>query len=379
MTDAMQARDGFDALATPRLLLDAGRLRANIARMAQAGRAAGLPLRVHLKTAKCAEVLPLLRAEGVERFAVSTVAEAAFFAGLGCEDVLYTTPVTPAKVATLLALGGRATAAVEALPMAQAVAAAAEAAGGILPVMIELDVDGYRGGVPFPGPEFEALAAFVAAAPGLSLRGAMTYSGATYGAQDPQRQRAIAEAHDAAMEQAGARLRALGVAEPLLSTGGSPGVLARPAPTGATELRPGVFVFWDLFQAGLGVCSQEDIAVSVLATVLSVRPGRGQALIDAGALALSLDRSTARQCEDWGLGRVCDRAGRPIGTLRVSGTSQEHGVVSGAPEDLALLSPGMLLRILPNHCCLTAAAYPGYDVVEDGALTGAFWKRANFW
>jgi hypothetical protein len=34
-------------------------------------------------------------------------------------------------------------------------------------------------------------------------------------------------------------------------------------------------VFWDLFQAGPGVSAQEDIAVSALATVLSVRPGAG--------------------------------------------------------------------------------------------------------
>jgi D-serine deaminase-like pyridoxal phosphate-dependent protein len=65
--------------------------------------------------------------------------------------------------------------------------------------------------------------------------------------------------------------------------------------------------------------------------------------------------------------------------LRVGGTSHKHGVVSGAPDDLALPSPGMLVGIPPNHCRLTAAACPGHDLVEDGALTGAFWKRGNFW
>jgi D-serine deaminase-like pyridoxal phosphate-dependent protein len=369
--------EGLDDRPTPLLLLDAARLRANIARMAAFARAAGVPLRVHLKTAKCAEAAALLRAEGVERFAVSTPAEAAFFAARGLPDILYTTPATPQKVPALLE--ARATAVVEDPRMAGAVAAAAAAQGARLPVLIEIDVDGHRGGVPCPGPAFEALATFCAAAPGLALRGAMSYSGATYGTADPAAHAAIAAAHDAALGQAGERLRALGVAEPVLSTGGSPGVLACLRPEGATEFRPGVFVFWDLFQAGLGVCREADIALSVLATVLSVRPGRGEAITDVGALALSLDRSTARQATDWGLGRVCDAAGRPLGRLRVTGTSQEHGTLGGDPAAVAALVPGQRVRILPNHCCLTAAAHDRYHVIEGGRATGAVWHRVNHW
>jgi D-serine deaminase-like pyridoxal phosphate-dependent protein len=207
----------------------------------------------------------------------------------------------------------------------------------------------------------------------------MSYSGATYGTQDRDAQGKIARAHDAALRQAGDCLRALGVVEPLLSTGGSAGVLATPTPQGVNEFRPGVFVFQDLFQAGLGVCDEADIAISVLATVLSVRPERGCALTDAGALALSLDRSTARQTRDWGLGRVCDVSGAPLGALRVTGTSQEHGVLGGDDAALARLRPGDAVRILPNHCCLTAAAYPAYDIVQDDVLTGARWARINHW
>jgi D-serine deaminase-like pyridoxal phosphate-dependent protein len=370
---------GFEALRTPRLLLDLDRLRANIARMAAAGRAASLPLRVHLKTVKCAEAVDLLRAEGIDRFAVSTMAEAEFFAARGDTDLLYTTPITPAKVADMLALGPGAMAAVECLPMARLIDAAARAAGGRLPVLIELDVDGNRGGVPFPGPDFDELAAFIAGAEGLILRGVMTYSGATYREAEAGAREGVATAHDRALGLARAALAALGVADPILSTGGSPGVLACATHDGPTELRPGVFVFWDLYQMGLGVCGLDDIAVSVLATVLSVRPERGQALTDAGALALSLDRSTGRQAVDWGFGRVCDADGRPIGSLKVGGTAQEHGIVTGSPEEIARLTPGQLVRVLPNHCCITAAAYPEYDLIGGGRLTGARWTRVNFW
>lgn len=364
-------------IATPALLLEATRLRANIAAMTAVGQRAGVPLRVHLKTAKCLEIAAMLAEAGVSRFAVSTVAEAAFFAAAGHRDLLYTTPVTPEKVPALFGIGTMGV--VECADMAAMVDAASRAAGGTLPVLIELDVDGVRGGVPFPGEAFVELARFAAHARGLDLRGAMTYSGATYASSDPAEHARIAALHDAALMEAGTILRSLGVEDPILSTGGSPGVRAATAPRGANEFRPGVFVFWDLFQAGIGACDEDDIAISVLATVLSVRKGAGTALCDAGALALSLDRSTAKLPVDWGLGRVCDVDGSPIGRLRITGASQEHGVIGGDEAALAGLRPGQRIRILPNHCCLTAAAYPEMVVTEHGVPTGARWTRTGFW
>lgn len=368
---------GLGDIATPALLLEAGRLRANIAEMAAIGRHAGVPLRVHLKTAKCLEIAALLADAGVSRFAVSTIAEAAFFAAAGYRDLLYTTPVTPDRVSTLLATGTMGV--IECRTMAGMVETASLSENRALPVLIELDVDGVRGGVPFPGQAFADLAQFAADSPGLDLRGAMTYTGATYASADPAEHRRIAMLHDEALSEAGTILRSLGVSEPILSTGGSPGVRAAPPPRGATEFRPGVFVFWDLFQAGIGACSEDDIAISVLSTVLSVRPERGSALCDAGALALSLDRSTSRLSQDWGLGRVCTERGVPLGRLHVTATSQEHGVIGGDAMALAALRPGHRIRILPNHCCLTAAAHRDLIVLEDGVPTGQRWGRVAHW
>ncbi|HXO96630.1 MAG TPA: hypothetical protein VN857_08610 [Chthoniobacterales bacterium] len=80
---------------------------------------------------------------------------------------------------------------------------------------------------------------------------------------------------------------------------------------GVTEVHAGVFVFFDLMMAGLEVCSIDDIAISVLATVLGHQPGRGWIITDAGFMALSRDRGTARQEIDQGYGKVCDIEGKP--------------------------------------------------------------------
>jgi D-serine deaminase-like pyridoxal phosphate-dependent protein len=135
-----------------------------------------------------------------------------------------------------------------------------------------------------------------------------------------------------------------------------------------------VYVFGDLFQASIGSCAVDDIALTVLSTVISSRGG-GRAVIDAGGLALSKDRSTAAT-EDAGYGRVCDLHGRPLGEAVVVDVHQEHGEVRGLPEDLPV---GTRVRVLPNHACMTAAAHPGYHVVDGGLDVLARWSRINGW
>ena len=69
---------------------------------------------------------------------------------------------------------------------------------------------------------------------------------------------------------------------------------------GVTEVRAGVYMFGDLFQAEIGTHGLEDIAVTVLTSVIGRRPGR--LLVDAGGLALSKDRSTEAAPHDSALG-----------------------------------------------------------------------------
>jgi D-serine deaminase-like pyridoxal phosphate-dependent protein len=180
---------------------------------------------------------------------------------------------------------------------------------------------------------------------------------------------------DAAVEAA-ATIRSSGFRCDEVSIGSTPTTTIADDLTGVTEIRPGVYMFMDLFQAGLGVCRIEDIAVSVKATVIG---RRGDAVvIDAGALALSLDRSTASQETDMGYGLVCDDAGDPIDDLYVQRVTQEQGVVMSRSEGDLDLQIGSTVRILPNHACMTAAAHDGYHVV-DGAEVVDHWPRHNGW
>lgn len=140
-------------------------------------------------------------------------------------------------------------------------------------------------------------------------------------------------------------------------------------------------MFQDLVMAGRGVCRIEEMALSVLVSVIGRQAEKGLIVTDGGWMALSRDRGTAAQAVDQGYGLVCDRDGAPIGDLVVTAANQEHGLIgsrSGAEVDLDRFPIGRLLRILPNHACATAAQHLGYRVVEDGAVV-AHWPRLGGW
>jgi D-serine deaminase-like pyridoxal phosphate-dependent protein len=139
------------------------------------------------------------------------------------------------------------------------------------------------------------------------------------------------------------------------------------------EVRPGNYVFYDAFQATIGACSRDEVAVSVLATVIGSYPERGQAIIDAGALALSKDLGPNHVDAKFGYGAVCDLNLRPL-PMRLIALSQEHGKLEAANPPPV----GTLLRIMPNHSCLTAAMYDVYHVIADGRVVEE-WRPCRGW
>jgi D-serine deaminase-like pyridoxal phosphate-dependent protein len=167
-----------------------------------------------------------------------------------------------------------------------------------------------------------------------------------------------------------------------VSVGSTPTAFFAEDLSGVTEVRAGVFLFFDLVMAGLGVCRPQDVAVSVLSSVIGHQRRRGWAITDAGWMALSRDRGTASQAVDQGYGLVCDLAGELLPGLVVQATNQEHGIVadrSGKPVDLTALAIGSTVRILPNHACATAAMFDRYHVTDGSTEVVDVWHRINGW
>lgn len=193
----------------------------------------------------------------------------------------------------------------------------------------------------------------------MRLAGVLTHAGSSYALDTPQALAALAE-----QERAGC-VRAAGLPCEVVSVGSTPTALAAASLAGVTELRAGVYVFFDLVMRNVGVCRDDELALSVLTTVIGHQADKGWAIVDAGWMAMSRDRGTASQQRDCGYGQVCALDGAPIEGYLLSGANQEHGIVSraGAATDSGIAARfpvGRRLRILPNRACATGAQFPAY-------------------
>ncbi|MBE9607660.1 alanine racemase [Acetobacteraceae bacterium H6797] len=364
-------------LPTPSLVLDLGILKRNIETMASAVRKhPGVVLRPHMKTAKSIAVAELA-APDHGPITVSTLAEARYFAEGGWGDQIYAVGVTPKKLDEIAALNARG-ASIKVITDDVEAARAIAAHPGPLWALIEVDVGEARGGV---SPESPALLE-MGKVLGERLVGVMTHAGHSYTGRSLDAMAEIAETERKGVVRAAERLRAAGHAISIVSMGSSPTALHGRSMEGVTEVRAGVYMFGDLFQAEIGTHEMGDIAVTVLSAVIGRKPEQGVVLIDAGALALSKDRSTQAAPKDYGFGLMLDADGKPsFGDAIVQRAYQEHGVVSSAegPLPLEKLPVGALVRVAPNHTCMTAAAYDRYHVVDGGDEVVAVWRRVNGW
>ena len=375
----------LDAIETPALVLDLDKVERNVARLTARLEALGVGFRPHVKTSKSIEVARRLFAEGRGPLTVSTIKEAEYFADAGMTDMIYAVGLAPGKlerVRALVARGIDVMVVLDTVEQAVAMAEAARAGGPMPAALIEIDCDGHRGGLVPDDPRIVAIAQILRDG-GVGLRGVLTHAGESYACRGGVGLPEAAEAERAAAVKAAELLRSHGHASPVVSVGSTPTAHFARDLTGVTEVRAGVFMFFDLVMHGIGVCAIDDIALSVLATVIGHKPEKGWVLVDAGWMATSRDRGTARHPVDQGYGLVCDVDGIPYPDLIVVEASQEHGTLAirpGSAATLPHLPIGARVRILPNHACATGAQHDQYHVVRSGGREiVATWPRVRGW
>jgi D-serine deaminase-like pyridoxal phosphate-dependent protein len=373
----------LDDLLTPALVIDQGRMTRNIDRMRGRLSALGVGFRPHVKTSKSIDVSRRLMTTARGPITVSTLKEAEQFFAHGVTDILYAVGIVPGKLPQVADLRGRGcdlTVILDSVEAAADLSAFCAGRRSAIPALIEIDSDDHRGGVK---PDDDRLLDVAGALTrGARLRGVMTHAGASYDCRSTEALVAMAEQERAAVVRAAERLRRAGHDAAIVSVGSTPtATFARELP-GVTEVRAGVFVFQDLVMAGLGVCAVDDIALSVLVSVIGHQREKGWILTDGGWMAVSRDRGTASQAVDAGYGLVLDADGRRIDGLVMHGANQEHGLVShrsGRPIDWERFRIGERLRILPNHACATAAQHADYHVVDGSREVVARWERFGGW
>jgi len=368
-------------LTTPCALVDHARVERNTTRMSERATALGVRLRPHVKTHKCVGVAALQVRGHFGGITVSTLAEARHFADAGYRDITYAVPIAPAKLQEAAAVAQR----IDRLALLLDHPAALDAIeasvfGGVFAVYLKVDCGHGRAGVDPESAAAAQLARRLADSTSIDFRGLLTHAGHSYSCKNRREAAVVAAAERDLTVGFAERLRRGGVDVPEVSVGSTPTLCAVDHLNGVTEVRPGNYAFFDAFQATIGSCALDDVAFTVLATVIGNDPAQRKLVLDAGALALSKDRGATHLDPDCGYGVVLAADGATLlRGLHVTSLSQEHGVVRVAPTvDLERFPIGHHLRIVPNHSCLAAALFDRYHVVSHDQVINE-WHPTRNW
>ncbi len=372
------------SLDTPVALIDVSRMQHNIQRMQQRMNRLGVRLRPHVKTSKSLPVIEAQLAAGACDVTVSTLKEAEYCFANGIDDVFYAVAMAPGKLHQALALrrkGCGLSILTDSVVAAQHIVAFGQEHDERFEVWIEIDCDGHRSGLAADDETLVAVARLLIEG-GMQLRGVMTHAGSSYDLDTPEALEAMAEQERSLCVSAARRIRDAGLPCPEVSIGSTPTALSAQSLEGVTEVRAGVYVFFDLVMHNIGVCAADELALSVLTTVIGHQQDKGWIIVDAGWMAMSRDRGTQRQRQDFGYGQVCTESGDWIEGARVTGANQEHGIITLAAEDCGDITErfpiGSRLRILPNHACATGAQFPDYHALDaEGSVHT--WSRLHGW
>ena len=358
----------FSHLQTPVLLVDKSIVEQNCARMREKASASGVAFRPHVKTHKTAEIARMQHGGALGPITVSTLAEAEFFADAGFKDITYAVPIPPEKLDRAAALAQK----IDTLNLlidSEAALRALEQQKHIFDVFLKVDCGYHRAGVDPDSPDSVRLALAMARSPSVRFRGLLTHAGHSYNARTVDEILSVAAEETACLT----RFRLKLSMNVIRSVGSTPTASVVDRFKDVDEVRPGNYVFYDAFQATIGSCTRADVAVSVLATVVGSYPERRQAIIDAGALALSKDLGPNHIDTKSGYGIVCDLELRPL-PMHLGALSQEHGKLEAAAPPAV----GTQLRIIPNHSCLTAAMYDVYHVIANRNVIEE-WRPCRGW
>ncbi|CAH1211019.1 D-threonine aldolase [Paenibacillus allorhizoplanae] len=329
-------------IETPAVLIDLDVLDRNLKHTAELTRQAGVRLRPHFKTHKSVWIAKKQLEYGACGMTVAKLGEAEVLAEAGIDDILIAFPlVGESKLLRLAALINRkvkVTVSTDNVIVAKGLSDLGESLGTRIPLYIDVNSGLNRCGLE-PGNPTAELVKEITALPGVEVRGLMTHGGHAYGASNLQELRQTAAVEVEVLVQTQHLLAQDGITIPEISVGSTPTSKFIAEQHGATETRPGAYVYGDISQLAIGSISMNEVAMSILATVVST-PREGTVIIDAGSKTFSID--TNPHCP--GYGRLKNNPDVYIERL-----SEEHGIVKLPPG--ITFSIGERLEFIPNHCC----------------------------
>jgi len=334
---------------TPCAVIDMDKVERNIARVQAQCDAAGVANRPHIKTHKSPVLAKLQIEAGAKGITCQKIGEAEIMADAGIDNILISyNLIGEEKMARLAALQGKAdvTVAADNATVISGLPQAATQSGRTLSVVVECDTGRKRAGVETPAEAIQ-LAQQIAASKGLRFAGFMLYPTES-GWEDAQR----------FYDEALAGVRAHGLDATMVSTGGSPNLKNLGKLKGATEHRPGTYIYNDRMQVAAGVASWDECALNIYSRVVSrAAPERG--ILDAGSKTLTTDTGGLD-----GHGLILEHP-----EAKIARFAEEHGFLDLSRSNTRP-NVGDVVRIVPNHVCVVVNMMDEVVMVRGDEILG---------
>jgi D-serine deaminase-like pyridoxal phosphate-dependent protein len=332
-------------IPTPALVVDIDKLQRNIYEMAERARRAGKALRPHIKTHKTPIISHMQIKAGAVGITCAKLGEAEVMAAAGIEDIFIAYPIVGQdKLERLLNLARwvpRISTSVDTFEAARTLNDAAVSRGQCIDVIVEVEAGYRRTGIEPGELMLQFVREVVTSMPGLNYRGLMYMAGDTCKYPEKEKQLAGELAGVKVATDAAALLRANGIETAVISGGSTPGAQFLDKLEGVTEYRVGCYVFGDMKYADLGALTRNQMALTILVTVVSVPSVRkpDHFVVDAGSKTLT--HSDAMTTPGYGTFVQYPE-------LAVNVASEEHGAVH-LPKGHKPPKLGAKLDIYPNY------------------------------
>ena len=358
----------FENIETPAVLLDRKELLKNISRMQRKADRHHIKLRPHVKTHKSLKIADLQLAEGACGITTSKADEAIVFLRAGIKSITVAHPLfVPSKFDRLFSSAHENSTDLrlivdseEALDIIAHKAMAHRIKPG---VFIKIDVGLNRCGLREGDEKILKLAEAIKACESLDFCGILSHAGHSYGVSNRDEASQIAEDERLMMLRIKEKIEQTGVPVSEISVGSTPTVLATGYFDGITEIRPGNYVFLDQTPVRIGVADHSQVALTVIATVIS--KNSDYYIIDAGSKTLTSDQGAhgVSTRTGYGVGYTLETFEKKLIPLNIEKLSEEHGFIPRNGWNLPL---GTKIRIIPNHSCPVANLAREY-IVFDGS------------
>ena len=357
-------------ITRPTLILDKQKCLNNIKFMVEKGKKNNLKFRPHFKTHQSSIIGNWFRDFGVKSITVSSVEMAEYFADNGWNDITIAFPFNMLEIEKINELAAKIN--LNILIISEnSLDFLIKKIKHKIGFFIEIDTGYHRTGISAEDiPKIEEILNKTKNSELINFRGFLTHAGNTYQAKS---RKEISDIHFDSIQ----KMQKIKVyfrndfPELQISIGDTPSCTLLEDFHGVDEIRPGNFVFYDLMQKNLGVCSNEQIAVVVACPVIARYPERNEIIIYGGAVHLSKEYLLHEDGSKM-FGKIVkfneNKWTEPLSGMYLSSLSQEHGTIKVDSSGFDKIRIGEVVGILPVHSCLTANLHKFYLTLSGNIL-----------